>query len=189
MSITLEQYQDKLRELARQGSEKAIERVVVPAANELLANIKNRIIRDGQNSAGQKIGNYSTKPAYFEKEQFIQKGKFKGIGKTGQTKYASGAMHKSMYLPQGYKQLRDIQGRQTQFINEFYTGDTMLAYQMQPKDKEVLLGLTTERAAKIRHGQEAKRGRIFSATEEEIKEYNENVSKHSADLLTSIFNA
>lgn len=189
MSLTLEEYQDKLRELARQGSEKAIESVVVPNANLLLASIKNRIIQDGQKSDGSKIGNYSAKPAYFEKQQFIQKGKFKGIGKTGQTKYTNGAMHKSMYLPGGYKQLRDIQGRPTNQINEFYTGDTMLAYQMQSKDKEVLLGLVNERAAKIRHGQEKMFGRIFSATDDEIKEYNQNVSKESADLVTSIFNA
>lgn len=188
MSITLEQYTERLQDLAKQGSERAIESVVIPAANELLANIKNRIIDEGKKSDGSKIGNYSTKPAYFEKEQFIQKSKFKPKGKTGETKFKSGAFHKSMYLEQGYKELRNIQGRPTDKINEFYTGSTMNSYQLQAIQNAVLLGLTNEKSAKIRQGQEGRFGKIFYATKEEIENYNKEVSKYSEDLVLKIFN-
>lgn len=188
MSITLEQYQHKLQELAKQGSERAVETIIVPAANELLANIKNRIIKEGRKSDGSKIGNYSTKPAYFEQQQFIQKGKFKPRGKTGETTFKTGALHKSMYIPTGYKGLRDLQGRPTDKINEFYSGSTMLSYQMQIEPNTILLGLTNEKSAKVRAGQEKRFGKIFYATQEELKEYNQNVAKQSKELVTKIFN-
>lgn len=186
--ITLTEYQDKLRQLASAGAEKAMEAIIVPAANELLANIKNRIIREGRKSDGSVIGNYSVKPAYFEREQFIQQGKFKPQGKTGKAQFKSGAFHKSMYLKSGYKELRDIQGRPTDKINEFYSGSTMLSYVLQAKDKEVLLGLSNEKSAKIRAGQEKRFGAIFSATEQEKKEYSDNVAKQSNEFVTKIFN-
>lgn len=188
MSITLEQYQNKLSQLAKEGSEKAIESIVVPAANELLANIKNRIIKDGQKSDGSKIGNYSVKPIYVEREAFIQKSKFKPKGKTGKTTFDNGRPHKSMYLQQGYKELRSIQGRPVDKINEFYSGSTMASYQMEVQSNQVLLGITNEKSAKIRAGQEKRFGKIFSATRQEIEDYNKEVVKGNKDLVSRIFN-
>lgn len=78
---------------------------------------------------------------------------------------------KTMYLEQGYKQLRDIQGLETQFMNFKYRGDLMNSYQMQKITEAVLLGLTDEKSAKKREGLENRFGNTFYATQEETDNY------------------
>lgn len=88
---------------------------------ELEAKHKKRIFDDGLNSEGVKIGEYSTKPAYFSKDEFIRKNAFKGKGKPNGTKKKS-EDRKSMYLQGGYSEFRDIQGRQNKFVNLKFSG-------------------------------------------------------------------
>lgn len=218
--MELTEYTRKLQELAQEGAKKAIERVIVPAATELLADIKNRIIREGKGTDGNKIGNYSTKPIYATKEQFIQKGKFKGVGKDGfigkrlvsEKKYKivkrtlkSGKIEqrlvsenryrvetkkpKTMFLEYGYKELRDIQGRETSFINMEYSGSLLLSYSLQANNNEVLIGFISEKSKLIRKANEKRFGAIFSATQEEKERYNKTVAENSLEITTSILNA
>ncbi len=186
--MTPQEYLQRLKSLRDNATEKVVENIIVPNANELLANIKNRIVRDKKNSSGSSIGQYSTKPIYASVDQFDKRGAFKPIGKRGKTK-------KTMYLPAGYKQLRDIQGKPTDSVNLNYTGSLMLSYQMQVKGKEVLLGLTNQESAKIRQGLEnGTRGRkgygkVFYATQQEIANYNKNVTEDTKEIITKVFNA
>lgn len=216
--MTLEEYTERLKRLSATYADKAKEAVFVPAANELLATIKNRIVQDGKNSQGSNIGQYSTEPAYFSKNQFVKKSSFKGVGQRGfkgerivsERKYRvekvtlkSGKTvqrlvdekkfkvekkaPKSMYIDDGYKGLRDIQGRRTDVMNLSYSGATLLAYQMTFSGNDILLGMTNTEAAKIRQGQEKKRGKIFYATKNEIEDYNKNVREESEQLVKQIF--
>lgn len=186
--MTPQEYLERLKSLRDSATEKVVERILVPNANELLANIKNRIVRDKRNSSGGSIGQYSTRPMYATVNQFDKRGAFKPVGKRGKTK-------KSMYLPTGYKQLREIQGKPTDAVNLNYTGSLMLSYQMQPKGKEVLLGLTSAESAKIRQGLEnGTRGRkgygkVFYATAQEIANYNKNVTEDTKEIVLKILNA
>lgn len=61
----------------------------LPAVNELLAEVKNRISVDGKNTAGGSIGQYSTKSAYFTKKQFTKQSAFKGTGKSESSLYST----------------------------------------------------------------------------------------------------
>lgn len=184
--MLLTEYQDNLRKLADVTTQRALDSVVVPAANELLAKIKARISQAGKNSKDQSIGQYSTKPAYFNKEQFIQRSKFRNVGKTGK------ATKSTMYIPTGYKGLRDLQGRETSKKNFEYSGETLRAYQMQDTGRDVLLGLVTEKAAKIREGLEngtrrsVAHGKVFYATQKEIDDYNDTVVEESKELTLTI---
>lgn len=187
--MDLEAYIGRLQALAETGSQKAIDSILVPASNALLANIKNRVIREGKNTNEGKIGNYSTKPAYYTKDQFIQKSKFKGVGKNGGTKYADGQSHRSMYLPQGYKQLRDIQGRETATVNQEYTGSFMKSYEMVVSKGEIILGLTSQRSKKIKQGLEKKYGKTLYASKAEIAAFNKEVANLSQETFVKIFNA
>lgn len=196
--MTLEEYNKNLGNLAALAGERLTERVIVVGATTMLAAIQNRIFRDGLDSAGNKIGAYSTKPYYASKKQFIQKGAFKPVGKGGKdanikAKYTDVATRKtktkivkqdgsdrtSMYLKDGYKEFRDIQGRPTDEVNLFMKGDLRLAYTLQAKEKEVLIGFNNELQSKKRKGQELhfKRatGTIFPATEAEKKLYSGTV--------------
>lgn len=181
--MTLEEYNEKIKSLAAVAAESVVESVIVPAANELLAEQKNRIIRDGKNSDNGTIGSYNTKPGYYGKEQFNKKGSFKGVGKNG------GTPQKTMYLPQGYKQLRDIQGKPTDKVNENYSGQTNLDFQLGQEPNAIVIGFVTQRSSKIRKGQELKRGKIWTPTKQELADYYKNVTQGVAELNNKLLNA
>ena len=70
-SVLLERLKDEL------STQNLAEDIMLPAANRLLATIKNRIIRDGLDSEGQQIGNYSTKSMYATQDKFFKKSAFR----------------------------------------------------------------------------------------------------------------
>lgn len=214
--MTPEEYTERIFTMSEEYAQRAIDSIYIPAANGLLATIKNRIVNEGENSAGGKNGSYSTKPAYFTQEQFVKKSVFKGIGQRGfkgerivsekkyrveKTTLKSGKVvqrlvdekkfkvekktPKSMYIEDGYKGLRDIQGRRTDVMNLSYSGATLLAYQMQARDVEILLGMTNKNASDIRRGQEKKRGKIFYAQQKEIDAYNKEIFEETEKLTKS----
>lgn len=178
--MTIYEYRERLVRLKEAANQKAAEKIIVPAANRLLGTIRNRIQVEGENSNGQQIGQYSQKPMYAGREEFVKKGAFKPVGKSGKKKAPP---NKTMYLPGGYKQLRDIQGRPTGKKNYTYTGDLMASYIMQKTAKGVLLGLNSELQAKKRQGLQKQDGKVFYAQKEEIDNYNKEVSEQ-ANLLT-----
>jgi hypothetical protein len=170
------QYITNVNELIRGVSSS----LFLPAVNELLAEVKNRISRDGKNTGGSKIGDYSSKEGWFSKDQFAQKGSFKNKGKTGKPTKST------MYLAGGYKQLRQIQGRSTAGVNETYSGSTMASYQLEVRSEDIVTGMVNERSAKIREGQEKKFGTIFSAGATEIQDYAKNVAEIEAGAIKKI---
>lgn len=192
--MTLEEHNAKLQTLASQASQKAREGIVVSAGYSLLGAIKNRIIKDGKNSSGAQIGTYSTKPAYYPRGAFIKKGAFKPQGKnqifaqdgTRNKKIKRDKGRKTMYLPEGYKELRQIQGRESGFVNLEYSGDLMLSYQGEPTDTAMLLGFTKESQLKKKEGLEGRYGDVFHATKEEIDAYNKEVIEETNKLTVQL---
>lgn len=182
--MNLGQYAVRLKGLADAAKQKAAERIIIPAANELLASKKNTIQRDGERTDGNKIGSYSTKPMYASRDQFVKRSSFKAQGKKSKKKGA-----KSMYLPGGYKELRDIQGRPTDRVNLTYSGDTLAALQLQKIKDGALIGFVTEEASKIRKGLEKHfRAPIFSAQKDELDVYNANVAAASKTFTMQFLN-
>jgi hypothetical protein len=201
--MTPQEHLSKMKELLDKSTQNVVRQVMVPAANEMLAEIKNRIQIDGKNSVGSKIGlgMYSTKPIYASKKSFVSKGGFAPQGKnreykastskktgeqtlklTAVSKKNGDKARKTMYLPGGYKQFREIQGRPVNVINETLSGDTMLAYQQQVRDKDILQGFTTVKSSKIRQGQEKRFGQVFRPSQDELKEFTENITKELTQL-------
>lgn len=79
--------------------------------------------------------------------------------------------HTTMYLENGYKQLRDVQGLRTDIVNLKYRGDLIDSYQMQKTQQSVLLGLTSGKEALKREGLEGRFGEIFYASQQETEQY------------------
>lgn len=195
--MDLEQYNTNLRELAERTGERLSDRVIVVAATKLLATMSNRVFRDGLDSEGKPIGQYSTTPIYVPKEKFIQKGAFKAIGKNGKDttriKYSDVATRKAksklvkkdysdrttMYLKEGYKEFREIQGRPTSEVNLQMKGDLKLSFTLQNGDNETLIGFDSELQSKKRKGLEKhfkkEENTIFPATAEEKEIYAQEV--------------
>lgn len=185
--ITLRQYTERILQLPGRIAQDLPSTVIVPAANELLARIKNRIVLEGQDSNGNKIGTYSTKPAYYSREQFDRRSSFSARGKNSRNDFSNGRQRKTMYMPSGYKQLRDLQGKPNDKMYLDYSGSTMLAYQQSLNEKEVLQGMTTKLASDIRQGHEGRLSKpIYRATKSELEQYNKNVAIGLAELNVKI---
>lgn len=176
MEKTREEILAGMKQLLKSSEENILKMAMVPAANELLAETKNRIVLDGKKTDGNLIGHYSTKSMYASKDQFVKKGAFKNVGKTGDKTKSS------MYLPGGYKQFRSIQGRQVEKIDESLSGNTMASYQLEVADKAILLGMVNQKASKIRKGQDKKFGSIFASSVQELTDYQDNVTKSVQEL-------
>lgn len=192
-SEALQAYNNKLRFLVERAKDKALERIIVPPANKLLATIKNRVQRKGENTSGGKIGNYSTKPMYASRDQFDKKSSFKPVTKkyistdakapkTVKGRNVLGTIYsekgKTMYLQQGYKELRDVQGKPTDKVNLTYRGDLMNSYQQVVEQNAVVQGLTLESEKKKREGLEKRfGGQLLHPQKQEIETYRKDVTE------------
>ena len=87
-----------------------------------------------------------------------------------------------MYLIEGYKQLRSLQGLRTDIMNMSYSGDMMADFHISQEEQTGLIGFSNELQIKKRKGQTAKRGDIFNPTENEIEQY----SARSAFLINRL---
>lgn len=84
----------------------------------------------------------------------------------------------SMYLPGGYKEFRNIQGRSIDKVNMNLSGDTQNRYQMRVNGNKLIFGMTTQKAAKIREGNDKRFGvNIFASTKQQIADFNKRVSQ------------
>lgn len=163
-----EALKDKLKEI-NEGSFRAS----VAAATALKAEMLDRIFGQGKDSTGGKIGSYSTKPYYADKESFIRKGSFKPVGKYGDKKFTTGKKkgqpHQSMYLKGGYKEFRDIQGRQTQAVDLKLSGSLFNAIVLAQENNTTLIGITSQRESNKRKGNEKHFGKpIFKPAKSDV---------------------
>jgi hypothetical protein len=205
--MTAQEHLNRIKELAARVSKEEALRIRVPAANRLLANTKNRIINEGRASDGSRIGNYSTKPAYYSRKQFVRKGSFKPVGKGGfkgerlvsekKFRVVKGTNRivsenkfkvvkskpKTMYIENGYAGFRNVQGLQTQFVNMELSGDLMLSYVSVPdSNANIKQGLNTELSAKKREGLEKRFKPFLRSTKDEIADFNKECAVEFAKL-------
>lgn len=186
--MNLIEYNKRLAELAHNATEGAKEAIYVQNGNQLLANIKRRIQKEGKDSSGQEMPAYSQKPGYYTKDQFVKKSMFVGKGKNGDTKFKNGNARKSMYLQHGYKELRDIQGRQTDHRDYTYSGDLMLSYVLGTEENAIVLGFSQLKQSVKRKAIEKKNGgEVFSATEGEMSAFNNGIIKSEKEAIEEIF--
>lgn len=213
--LDIHEYSRRLKALADAAKQKAAQAIIIPAANKLLANKKNTIQVEGKKTDGSQIGQYSTTPMYASPDQFVKKSAFKPGKKAfiatsqklgrynAKTKTFKGGKTtqnvvkekmKTMYLVQGYKELREIQGRPVDKVNLTYSGDLLASYQLQPTPTGAVIGLTNELSAKIRDGLEngTKKkkgyGKIFYAQKEELELYNKDVTEAAKTFTLKFLN-
>lgn len=148
--------------------------------------IKKRIFNRGLAADGSGIGSeYSKKSYAFAMEDFFKQSVFKAQGKNGKSKTTdvfSIATHKkhkvaikgnhterlSMYLKEGYKELREIQGLQTAKVDLQYSGDLLDSVQLNSRADVPELGIYNSNEAKIADKLEKQYGKaIFSPATDE----------------------
>lgn len=183
---TIQDLIERINGMAAKSMEAAEESIIIPAASAMTANIINRNANRGENSDGSKRDGYSTKPIYANRDKFVRKSSFVPQGKTGRGNFKNGNERKSMELPGGYKQLREIQGRRTDIKNYDYTGDTLNAFGFGKNNLGIAIGFRNERAAIIRKALEEKNGAAFPPSEQEKQEYIQEVTKNTKELQIQI---
>lgn len=175
--MTWEHYTQNWRDLKRDLKDASALEILALPAQAMLDSIKTRVFEHGATTDGQLMEAYSTKPASFSRSEFDDKSAFKaGRGK-------------SMYLPQGYRQLREIQGKQVSYINLDYTGKFKDSYKVQTSGNTARLLLTTRRGGSLRFMHEQRFGPILSANETERTALTEaikvSVDKKTIETLTA----
>lgn len=153
---------------------------------ELEALHKKRIFDNGLNSNNEPIGEYSTDPGYFSKEEFIRKAAFKQQGKKNTGKFKNGKERKSMFLTGGYSEFRKIQGRQNDFMNAKYSGSGERSIGNVKENGAVVYGIRDKKEAEKMRGLSDKKGDFLSLTvgeqayiEEQLAiEYQKLIDEH-----------
>lgn len=200
--MTPQEYSERLTKLYGLVSGDLADVTVAISGAELLKQIKDRVVKQGKGTNENRIGDYSTKPIYVERSQFVKGGAFNPQGKRnfqGNTigdvliptarlktnslkrnpaRYKSYTLvkpdytqRKTMYLSEGYKELRNIQGLPTQFIDLKYSGKMVNDYVMVKSGQKMLLGISTDRSAKIYDGLTERFGGFYIASEKEKQDY------------------
>jgi len=159
------------------------------AFSTVLANVSNRIFEQGRATSGQQIGSYSTKPVYVGASSFLTKGganrvlgskqKRKRLYEAAEAADKPGFIPKSspgpggkgaIYFTEGYKGIRQADGRQTAYVDLNYEGKMAKAYVVEVRGNSVLLGFTNDLDAKKMRGNEKRFGKeIIPLSADEIQ--------------------
>ena len=122
---------------------------------------------------------------YAGKKQF-NGGGFPGIGKTGKTNFKNGKPHQSVFLIEGYKQLKQMQGYESSFVNLTYSADLKLdfANSLTAKNDCVLSGVSNNANVLKIEGLTEKYGNdLFNLTEEEKNHFETKVAQAVSNYL------
>lgn len=186
---TLDQYPELVREVQQRLIDEISGVALTHGANELMLEMRNRIFSKGLNSEDAPIAmKYSEKPIYVEKDVFIRKGAFTPKGKVNKGNFKNGNERKSMYLPQGYKELREIQGRQTNHVDWRYSGSLEKSIEVvREDDKNVLIAITDgDESAKRKGLEERSKQTVFTPSASDMKRYEDVMAEEVERIIDSI---
>lgn len=160
--MTWGDYTSKWRQLKADLKRQSGQELLAAPAAEMLEAIKVRVFEHGTTTDGVQMQQYSQKPWTAQRKDFVVKSAFQGTGN-------------SMFLPGGYKQLRDIQGFQTSFIDLKYSGKFKEDYKLRASGNKVVFVLGSFRSQKLRFQHEIRFGAFLYANETEIKNFSKIV--------------
>jgi hypothetical protein len=126
MSITLIELSEQLNHFANDltGAEQGV--LMLQLGNDALALVKQRVTETGVNPEGEKYDPYSTKPMLIGAKSFVQQAAANSLlgskEKRKKLEWRTLNGNRLAILDGGYKKLRDLQGRQTAFVDFVVTG-------------------------------------------------------------------
>lgn len=184
--MTPEQFEKQLNDKIKKLNKA---KLIYPVATVVHDAVVNRIFEVGINGNDAQIGKYSTEPSYYTREQFNKKGAFKPRGKnSNKRKKENSEDRTSMYLPQGYKELRQIQGYESNFVNLSYSRDLRKDFSTKLSINNGVVVARVNRAINADKIQwlTAKYGaKTFQHTDDEKEFYAEEVAKKITEYFNS----
>jgi hypothetical protein len=165
------------------------------AAYSSLAEVSLRIFTKGGNADGGAIGQYnSTNPIYLNPKKSFGGSKLgTPRGKTGETKFKNGKTHVTVYLD-SYKDYKAVLGKPSGggFVNLELSGDLKSDFEngkvptpQQRGPHEYFVSLKRPINNDKRDGLEAKYGKIFALTNQEVENFIEDIKFEFAKIFGS----
>lgn len=186
--MTLDEYNKNLNGVVKDLQSGAHGQIMVKMAINALTLIKKRVQETGVDANGKKYDPYSTKPILVGSKSFIQKAagdKLLGSKpKRKQLEWVTINGHRLAILKGGYKQVRELQGRQTEHVDFSVTNNMWNDINIISKGPDhergiAIIGAKQDIEKKKLAGNTKRRGDILDLSESEIdqlkKSYNLDV--------------
>jgi hypothetical protein len=146
-----------------------------------LVLIKQRVQEKGEDAGGQKYAPYSTRPMLANRSGMNVSAYNKVAGskdKRKELKWVTIDGHKLFEVPGGYKQYRELHGRQTGFVDFSFSGRmwSNVALISSPADHNsgvAIIGAKNTETNDILEGNTKRRGDILDLSDKEIDELKE----------------
>jgi hypothetical protein len=155
-------------------------RISQVAAIQVIAEYKQRIFLNGLDSSGSAIGQYSVNPFYINPLSLktVSAGGIKPEGKNGNTVFKNGNPHKTKYLTQGYRQLRDLTGRQSETVDLNFSGSLFESIKVTESGTVSAITYTNDEMAEIMEGNETRFSKDISTVSNEERELGETAARN-----------
>jgi hypothetical protein len=188
--MTFQEYDKNLQGVIKDLETGAHGEVMINMALNALTLIKQRVQEKGVNADGQKYKPYSTKPMLVGCKSFVQKSACNALlgskKKRKDLEWRTVNGHKLALLQGGYKQFRDMQGRQTGFVDFTFTGGmwkdiNVISKQSDHQRGVAIIGARNAKYKDILSGNTKRKGDILDLSRQEIEQlktsYNIGVLK------------
>ena len=154
------------------------EQLSLVAAKAAEATLKERVFNNGLDVNGARIGTYSTNPSSFGVSAFAVKSKFK-----------PNPNRRSVFVPDGYSGLRQLNGRQNAYVDLQYTGSLIRSIVVQSVGNQLhaLVFQNDEEETIGRANEERFDKTIFAAGDAEMEAMETAVSVELDVLFTETF--
>ena len=155
-------------------------RISQVAAIQVIAEYKQRIFLNGLDSSGSAIGQYSVNPFYINPLSLttVSASGIKPQGKNGQSVFKNGNPHKTKYLTQGYKELRDLTGRQSGTVDLNFSGSLFQSIKVTESGTVSAITYTNDEMANIMEGNETRFSKDISTVSTEERELGETAARN-----------
>ena len=178
--MTLPELDNAFSAIIRDVESEPFGNIMVQIGSSATTLIRERIIKTGETAEGGKYPPYSTKPILSGCKNFIQKASCETFVKKDDTKWAmidrgTPQMRPLFIIPGGYKQFRELNQRQTAFV-DFAFSDRMWANikivsaNSEHNQGVVRIGATTDEDKKKLEGNTKRKGDILKLSQSELSE-------------------
>jgi hypothetical protein len=162
------------------NDENTARRISQAAAFQVIAEYKQRIFFNGLDTSGGAIGQYSVNPFYINPLSLttVSASGIKPQGKNGQSVFKNGNPHKTKYLTQGYKELRDLTGRQSNTVDLNFSGSLFQSIKVTESGSVSAITYTNDEMANIMVFNEDRFAKDISTVSNEEREMGETAARN-----------
>ena len=162
------------------NDENTARRISQAAAFQVIAEYKQRIFFNGLDTSGGAIGTYSVNPFYINPLSLttVSASGIKPQGKNGQSVFKNGNPHKTKYLTQGYKELRDLTGRQSNTVDLNFSGSLFQSIKVTENGTISAITYTNDEMANIMVFNEDRFAKDISTVSNEEREMGEIAARN-----------